>query len=225
MHLVGYDLGAGSERADHLRRDLGLALAHVVLAEEELAVQVAGLNCVQVDLWDGGGVRAGLRGARRRARGRAWRERSRACGRPARGGPAASALRLLHASHARCTGPPRTRAAPPLLRALRCAGRARRLTPPPRSGELTTSMFSKPDSTSVLSNSQPMPPAPTHSTFAPLICGAGRGRARGRAQRHTGVTPAAWRGAHLVLQLRRAQHRRPLRGTRRHDALLRRGGP
>lgn len=37
-------------------------------------------------------------------------------------------------------------------------------------GSLTTWMFWNPLSTSVLSSSQPMPPAPTASTFAEAIC-------------------------------------------------------
>lgn len=49
-HLVGHDFGIGREGAHHLRGYLRLALADVVLAEQELAVEIAGLDRVQVDL-------------------------------------------------------------------------------------------------------------------------------------------------------------------------------
>jgi hypothetical protein len=48
--LVRHYAGAGAEAAHGLSGHPGLALAHVALAEEELAVQVAGLDGVHVDL-------------------------------------------------------------------------------------------------------------------------------------------------------------------------------
>ena len=48
--MVGHDGGPRLEAGHHLRSHAGLAHAHMVFAEEELAVQVAGLNRIQVDL-------------------------------------------------------------------------------------------------------------------------------------------------------------------------------
>jgi len=125
-------LGARRKRLHHLRRHLRLALADVVLAEQELAVEVAGLDRVEVDLlvWrldKGGGEQVKAKTAASKARAHST---------------AAAAAVLL------C--PPRIAAKP--------------------SNQLTTSMSSNPDSTSVFRSSQPMPPAPTARTFARLIC-------------------------------------------------------
>ena len=59
--MVGHDGGPQLEAGHHLRGHPGLAHSHMVFAEEELAVQVAGLNRIQVDLggWDGGARRGG----------------------------------------------------------------------------------------------------------------------------------------------------------------------
>ena len=51
-HLLRDNVGGRGERLDDLRRHGRLALAYVVLAEEELAVEVADLNRVQIDLCD-----------------------------------------------------------------------------------------------------------------------------------------------------------------------------
>ena len=48
--MVCDDVGLGFDPLDHLRRHPGLAHAHVVPPEEELTVQVGGLDRVQVDL-------------------------------------------------------------------------------------------------------------------------------------------------------------------------------
>lgn len=49
-HLVSHDVGTGAHPARRLRRHQSLALPHVPLAEQELAVQVARLDRVHVDL-------------------------------------------------------------------------------------------------------------------------------------------------------------------------------
>ncbi len=48
--LVCLDLYARPHRAHSLGRHQRLALPHVPLAEEELAIEVAGLDCVHVNL-------------------------------------------------------------------------------------------------------------------------------------------------------------------------------
>jgi hypothetical protein len=54
--VVRDDGGVWLEGANHVGRGARLALAHVVLAEEELAVQVGRLDRVQVDLPPGRGL-------------------------------------------------------------------------------------------------------------------------------------------------------------------------
>ena len=49
-HLVCGDVGEGRERLDHLCCHLRLALPHMAAPEQELSVEVAGLDGVQVDL-------------------------------------------------------------------------------------------------------------------------------------------------------------------------------
>lgn len=56
IHDVAYmcdNLGRRVHRHHSLRSNFGLELANVVLAEEELAVQIAQLNSVKIDLHDG----------------------------------------------------------------------------------------------------------------------------------------------------------------------------
>lgn len=49
-HLVSYDLCIGSERVHSLRSSFGLAFPNMFPSEQKLAIQVAGLDGVHIDL-------------------------------------------------------------------------------------------------------------------------------------------------------------------------------
>lgn len=50
VRVVGCDVGVGGKRADDVGGSLSLALPHVMLPEEELPVEIARLNGVEINL-------------------------------------------------------------------------------------------------------------------------------------------------------------------------------